>query len=535
MGKEDDEIRLAAKAARSARRAEKKAAVIAAAEKHAPAMHERRKVRLESSTESALAYLMGLFDPFGAGRGMRRPDDGVTPTSVITGLQRKFEAPIVTGTAGQLQALWMYAIWPDMHFAYKKVASFLTPGGYPLTWGSFVNGPAWATLSAASSAYRGVVNCAVKVKFMGADVSRGGSLFVCFLPPNATLPATLDDVLTSPGTQVYDIKSFPAEMVFPWLPATGESPIAATAGLNYRTGSQWATVAADTDCIGDNRIVIGAFANIGYNATTPVLGAVDVTAVVEIIWNSEFQPLFGNNQNIYPGKIAAGGPADVERVLKPVEAQLSTGILPRVLSSPVLQDVAIGALRNVSVGAAQYAQEMARTLKMSGKGGDLVSRHIAKASGVSALAGASASALGGNWKQAGWDVADFAGSMMSLLSYQRHQMAVNAGVPYLSPLNNYGQYDPNFRKPVDDAKNSPDNVQFLMLLLDGIKERAEMELDLEYPDRPPPGSRFLSNCRLKPAVANTPPGVIVPVPVTTAAHDVRGRSLWDAYRTAAAD
>lgn len=465
----------------------------------------RARTKLEAGTANAIKYVAGLFDPVGRGANVRLPSDGFSPTSCMRGVMR-FQVPFATNmTVGSTQSLWGIQVFPDLHYSYRLVTNFVAGGG-ALTWGGVFQGSTWPTLAAACAVFRGAVNMGVNVHFTAANVALGGEILASRFPPSlagVSPPATLDQVFTSTSTDVMTIGEFldlkakrkDCETDFAWLPASGEGVMYLGAAAQSRTAATWTSPASTEAVAGDNSLVIIGYAPIGYNAATPVLGAQDMSAFIEIHINTEFIPSFGTNQQVYPMRIIEGGSADVQRVMKPVELaanQTGGGSMIASLS---------GALERLSGMAMGNAQSILATgTKAAGPAGMAVY-------GAGKWASAGAQALKGNWEQAGGDALEAAVSVMPMLFGKQHTMAVAAGVPYISPLNHYGRVctkrGSSLGTPATRGYWVTEELsmeEFLSLLQAAVRERTEAKWpeptsdDFEpRPDVPPPGSRFLAD------------------------------------------
>lgn len=444
----------------------------------APARLERARVRLDSSTEAANAYVAGLLDPFGKGRGVRRPDDGVFPTAVV-GTAARFEAQLATNsTGGNKQALWAYQFFPDLHYSYRRLVSFVASG--PLSWGSYVSSSAWTTVSTQGTAFRGACNLGVRVRFSSAAVARGGKFIVAMVPPGGTdgagaPPSSLDQIYTAPLTAVLDIQEYSSKDpgTVCWLPAGGDAPFLSDQARGaWRTGSSWTSTSNPDAIAGDSSIVIAGYTNIGYDGAAPVVGAVDLEATIEWVINTEFIPAFGGNQNVFPMKLVNGGEADVSKIMKPVEARFDGN---------ALQSMVDGTFTTLANAADQVGAGMVK-----GPGGQAAGLAM---HGASQWLRMGTELLRGNYKQAGINAAEAALSIVPMFLMKQHMIASALGVPYVGPACWYGAHVPKGRRFTTPPKALSDE-EFLKLVLDALHEKVRLPPDPVKPDCPPLGSRF---------------------------------------------
>lgn len=456
------------------------AKAVRAAAHRAPARLERARVRLDASTEAANAYVAGLLDPFGKGRNIRRPDDGIFPTAVI-GSTARFEAALaINSTVGNKQALWAYEFLPDLHYSYRRLVSFVASG--PLSWGSYVASAAWSTVSTQGTAFRGACNVGIRVRFSSAAVARGGKFIVAMVPPGGAdgiggPPSSLDQIYTAPLTAVLDIEEYSRNEpgVVCWLPAGGDAPFLIGSGSPsgaLRTGSSWTSTGNPDAVYGDSSIVIAGYTNIGYDGTAPVVGAVDLQATIEWVINSEFIPAFGGNQNVFPMKLVNGSEADVNKVMKPVEARFDGNALASMVD---------GTFGTLATAADQVGGSM-----MKGPGGQAAGLAM---HGASQWMRMGSELLRGNYKQAGINAAEAALSVIPMFLMKQHIIAAALGVPYVGPSCWYGARAPRGRRFTCPPKPLTDE-EFLKLVLDAVHERTRLPPDPYRFDAPPLGSRY---------------------------------------------
>jgi len=471
----------AAAAATKAERAVRQKEVRALDAPHMP--HHRRErtkraaVRLDAATMASLDYVRGLHFPFTLGRGVRRPDDGVEPTTCVSSDYAANVALATNGTAGSQVAMWGYHMYPDIYKGYKTLTNFTVPGGYPLTWSAAQTTPAYSTILANAGAYRPAVSMGVQFTHTGAEVSRGGEIIVCYIPAAGvdgagSSPATLNQIFTSPYCARYSAQTW-MEMTaegekkhagaphVAWFPALSDAPFLYANASLFKSGSSW-TATTNGDVSFDGSFVIIGFATAGYNAAAPVVGAVDIGGFFRAVWNAEMIPTYGSAQHVFPAKVMSGSDSDVTKTLKPLEAQLQK---PGSGLGSAFADWTDGMFgrgsdmsKKVGFGFGEHWFNMGRQL------------------------------LRQDFSAAALDAGKAVASLVPGWFSARHQAATALGVPYLCPQEEYGvPRRGRVRAPSDPRETDAEFAERLAL---AVRERSVLPLNPAAPDGPPLGSAF---------------------------------------------